>query len=251
MTGRTGRRAHVALIGGVLLAAAACQSQSASSPTPSGPSQSLVGETVSLCHRDAATGTFSLIAIARSEVGAHTAHGDGLLGAPVPGLTSMKFGVGCAVVPFESVVIGFDSLVTPGAPVVSHAESGYTVLPTVELWEASGHRHGGPNVIFRRPASAPAVDGELTITAGTSLFLFRSVDLYSSVTTIPYVIRGLRDGVPVLHLSAIVPNTFGKFETVADPSPAAPIDTLVIRLTNPATPCCSNPMGVDNLVLWR
>jgi hypothetical protein len=25
----------------------------------------------------------------------------------------------------------------------------------------------------------------------------------------------------------------------------------VIRLTNPAAPCCSNPMGIDNIVLVR
>jgi len=31
--------------------------------------------------------------------------------------------------------------------------------------------------------------------------------------------------------------------------PTAIIDTLTITLTNPAAPCCENPMGLDNIVL--
>lgn len=33
------------------------------------------------------------------------------------------------------------------------------------------------------------------------------------------------------------------------------IDTLVIEVTNPATPlcptCAGNPVGIDNIVVWR
>jgi hypothetical protein len=32
-------------------------------------------------------------------------------------------------------------------------------------------------------------------------------------------------------------------------APSAVIDTLMIRLTNAAAPCCNNPMGLDNVVL--
>jgi hypothetical protein len=38
---------------------------------------------------------------------------------------------------------------------------------------------------------------------------------------------------------------------VASGQPGASIDTLLIKLTNATAPCCSNPMGVDNIVLAR
>ena len=41
-------------------------------------------------------------------------------------------------------------------------------------------------------APEPDVDGEVQVTSGAGLFVFSSVDLYSSVTTIPYVITGVR-----------------------------------------------------------
>jgi hypothetical protein len=33
--------------------------------------------------------------------------------------------------------------------------------------------------------------------------------------------------------------------------PPAPIDSLLISLTNNAAPCCRNPMGLDNIVMAR
>jgi hypothetical protein len=62
---------------------------------------------------------------------------------------------------------------------------------------------------------------------------------------------GLRNGVAVFTVSGTVPNTFGNFATVSNPQPTAIIDTLRIRVTNPATACCSNPVGVDNIGLVR
>jgi hypothetical protein len=43
--------------------------------------------------------------------------------------------------------------------------------------------------------------------------------------------------------------TFGNFSTVLNPDSSASIDTLDVLLTNDPGPCCSNPMGLDNIVL--
>jgi hypothetical protein len=50
--------------------------------------------------------------------------------------------------------------------------------------------------------------------------------------------------------SATLGNTFGNFVRVASSHSNIPIDTLVIRLTN-GTTCCTNPMGLDNIVARR
>lgn len=68
---------------------------------------------------------------------------------------------------------------------------------------------------------------------------------------IPFEIIGLRGGAAVFQFSGTVPNTFGQFATVSNPHAATRVDTLLIRLRNPATACCDNPMGIDNIVLGR
>src|SRR5439155_1992973 len=74
-------------------------------------------------------------------------------------------------------------------------------------------------------------------------FNFKSVDLYSSTTPIPYTITGLRNSTTTFTMAATLPNTFGNFATVVNPQAADVIDTLVIRLSNPAAICCANPMA--------
>jgi hypothetical protein len=119
-------------------------------------------------------------------------------------------------------------------------------------WEAlTTYGNPAPSIIFRRSAADPTLTAEVQITAGGSAFGFRSVDLYSSITPIPYTITGLRNSNPVFTVSDTVPNTFGNFATVLNPHSTDMIDTLLIRLTNPATPCCPNPMGLDNIVMTR
>jgi len=76
-----------------------------------------------------------------------------------------------------------------------------------------------------------------------------SVDIYSSVTPIPYVFTGLLNGSPLFSVSAVQPNTVGNFVTVANPSSGVLIDTLLIELSNPATACCGNPVGFDNVAV--
>ena len=74
-----------------------------------------------------------------------------------------------------------------------------------------------------------------------------SVDLSSSTTTIPYVIKGIRNSAVVFTLNGTLPNTFGQFRTVTNPN-AVTVDTVTIALTNAAASCCRNPMGLDNIV---
>ena len=105
-----------------------------------------------------------------------------------------------------------------------------------------------PFIQFVSPAGTTTV-GEILVTAPGTKFRFLSVDLYSSTTPIPYVITGVASSTTVLSIQATQGNTFGNFATVVSPQPATPLDALIIRLTNPSAPCCSNPMGLDNIVV--
>ena len=89
--------------------------------------------------------------------------------------------------------------------------------------------------------------GEVIVTAGGAKFTFRSVDLYSSTTPIPYVITGIANSATVFVLQNTQGNTFGNFASIMNSQPAALIDALVIRLSNSSAPCCQNPMGLDNI----
>lgn len=156
--------------------------------------------------------------------------------------------------PRERVVISFSGLasVTNRSPVTSYAESDFVVTPTAQTWEAlTTFGNPAPFIQFTRLASADATVGEVTVTAGGALFDFESVDLYSSVTTIPHQVIGLRAGAVVFAFSGTVPNTFGQFATVSNPQSTVQVDTLLIRVTNPPTACCDNPVGIDNIVLGR
>ena len=53
----------------------------------------------------------------------------------------------------------------------------------------------------------------------------------------------------VFSVSAEEGNTFGSFVTVANPNATDTIDTLVITLSKPETPCFPNPVGLDNIVV--
>ena len=102
-------------------------------------------------------------------------------------------------------------------------------------------------VEFPSPAEAPTVTAAITVTAGGALFTFSSVDLYSSLTPIPYVFTGIRDSVAVFTATDTQPDTFGDFATVLNPYSSESIDTLVITLANPADVCCPNATGLDNI----
>jgi hypothetical protein len=145
--------------------------------------------------------------------------------------------------PAAAAVIGFDSLTAAG-PFTATSEAGFSVVAVSGSWVVStGFGHPAPFIEFINPVPGPTT-AEIMVTFGASPFTFASVELYSSVSTIPYVFTGLLRGSPVFTATGVVPNTFGNFATVT--GPGLPIDTLRISLTNMFQ---SNPMGLDNLVV--
>ena len=129
-----------------------------------------------------------------------------------------------------------------------YAQSGFTVSPTSGTWIANSYGNPGPSIQFQS-AAGETTTAEIRITAGGSTLRFLAVELYSSTTQIPYVFTGVRNGSTVFTVSNTQGNTFGNFVTVNNPSSLTTIDTLFIHLTNPAAPCCPNPVGPDNIVV--
>ena len=138
---------------------------------------------------------------------------------------------------------------SPHCAVRSYIESGITVSAISGDWLVRND-YGSP-APFIQFVAAPGVTGtgELRVTARDATFSFASVDLYSSTTSIPYKISGLRNLATVFTLSDTLPNTFGNFVTVTNPGSPEAIDALSIVLTNPAAQCCRNPAGIDALTL--
>ncbi len=205
-----------------------------------------------VCHRTAGSEDFILLSVAAAALDAHLKHGDGRVGFPVPAQPGMKFGPDCAVVAQGPVTIAFGGLLVNGAPFTSYTESGFTVVATAGAWEVrTDYGHPGPFIQFRA-ADGSSTMGQVTVTAGASTFRFLSVDLYSSVTTIPYVFTGSLGSTVQFSVGGTQPNTFGNFATIPNPESSDVIDTLTITLTNAPPPCVgcgSNPMGLDNIVL--
>jgi hypothetical protein len=155
-----------------------------------------------------------------------------------------------------AVTLGFDALahLPDRSTVTTYAESGFTLVTAgASAWTSlTTFGNPAPFIQFVREAAQSTLVGEVTITSTAGeTFTFSSVDVYSSVTPIPHEIIGTRGGTQVFSLTGTVPNTFGGFATVSNPRSADVIDTLIIRLGNPATACCSNPVGLDNVVLRR
>ena len=147
--------------------------------------------------------------------------------------------------------IGFDDLGPHAAPVSSVTACGFTVTATTTNWTVStNYGRPAPFIQFVAPGGTTAL-GEVLITAADAAFRFVSVDLYSSTTPIPYVITGIAGSTTVFTIQNTQPNTFGNFATVVNPDASRQVDALVIRLSNAAASCCSNPMGLDNIVLAR
>jgi hypothetical protein len=108
-----------------------------------------------------------------------------------------------------------------------------------------------PFIQFSRAATQSTLTGEVVVTTSGLPFRFEAVDVYSSITAVPYEILGIRNGALVFTVSGTVPNTFGNFATITNPNLGIEIDDLLIRLSNPTTPCCANPVGLDNIVVVR
>lgn len=274
----TSRRAFaisLRLVGGVLLAGAtviavACQggmnspvapdasgaapaeSWAPASPATAPLSVAARGQVESqICHRMKGGNSFIPIWVAEPAVGAHLAHGDGRIGDRVPGQDGMKFSTTCTSVPSGVVTLTFASLTDNGAPFTGYSQDGFSVSPVSGNWVAlSTYGHPLPSIIFNRLAAQPTITAEVRIVReGGAAFRFNVVDLYSSTTTIPYVFVGSLGALQVFSVAGEQGNTFGDFVPVPNPNSADTIDALLIRLSNPTSDCCDNPVGLDNIVV--
>ncbi len=154
-----------------------------------------------------------------------------------------------------TTVIGFNTAADNHATFAIHRESGFVVqASSLGQWEVlRTYGRPAPFIQFIRSGAETTV-GEIQVFANGAGFRFTTVDLYSSITPIPYVFEGyLRDRL-VYTATGTVPNTLGNFATVRNPNAADVVTTLLIRLANPAVPgCvpanCPNPVGLDNIVV--
>ena len=239
------------IVGVCLVAMHACQ-KSSDVPTAPGTiaaSQTTVGLTV--CHRTGDGGTYIRMSISSGDVAAHLAHGDAPVGDMVPGQSGQRFDAQCNAIAMAPVSVSFRELAVNGEPFVSYLENGINVAAESAPWEAmTGYGSPAPAIIFRQAASVPPTTGVVQVTMAGELFAFASVDVYSSVTTIPYTIVGTRNGQRVFSMSATVPNTFGRFATIVNSAPLM-VTELRIELTQPFLAFGSNPMGLDNITIKR
>jgi len=144
-----------------------------------------------------------------------------------------------------------DSRGNPTISVTAYTESGLTVSAMSSDWSVrTDYGNPAPFIQFNATGGTTVI-GEVRVSAGGSTFNFKSVDLYSSTTPIPYTIAGFQNSSTVFTSTDTLPNTFGTFRTVSSPNAAAVIDTLSILLTNSAAPCCLNPMGLDTIIVTQ
>lgn len=155
----------------------------------------------------------------------------------------------------QAAVIGFDDIGENGVPFTFHTEDGFMVFPAGGADWVNNTVYGAPapSVIFSRKRGEPEIWAGAFVRAEETLpFTFSAVDLYSSLTPIPYRFIGYKDGMLVFDVSNTMPNTFGSFKTAFNPDYASSlIDLLYIELVNPFVACCSNPVGFDNIVVTR
>lgn len=133
-----------------------------------------------------------------------------------------------------------------GSAFASYKEHGFRVLPAKTSAWLVGQNYGDPPpYIYVEPPAGP-VRSTIRITGNGAAFTFKSVDVYSSITPIPYVFRGTLKGVVVFAVRGTVPNTFGNFATAKNRRPSAMIDALEISITDPDS---ENAMGLDTIRL--
>lgn len=148
----------------------------------------------------------------------------------------------------SAAVITFKQV--PTGTLSTYVESGFATSAVSGPWVVStSYGNPAPFINFTNEAGQNPLTAAIQVTSSGSMFTFSSVDLYSSVTPIPYMITGFLNSAAVFSLEGTVPNTFGDFRTVVNSNSNDLIDSLTISLTNPAPTCCSNPMGLDNIAV--
>jgi hypothetical protein len=155
------------------------------------------------------------------------------------------------VKPSTTYTIGFSTLRENRAPLTAHVESGFRVFVISADWIAlTTYGNPQPFIEFYGPAGVTTT-GELRVTADGAPFWLNSIDFYSSTTKIPYVIEGFLNSEQMFAVTDVIGNTFGAFARRPNPKADVPVQEIRVRLSNPSAPCCSNPMGVDNIVVSR
>jgi len=153
----------------------------------------------------------------------------------------------------QASVIGFDDLTgANNDPFYFYTEDGFMVFPGGGADWVQNINYGkpAPSVIFNRGRNDPELWAGMFIREESlQPFTFSAVDLYSSVTRIPYRFIGYREGMPVFDVSGTMPNTFGQFVTAFNTEAEALIDLLYIELVNPFVAIGGNPVGFDNVVV--
>jgi hypothetical protein len=154
--------------------------------------------------------------------------------------------------PSATFSVQFSGFTSNRDSISRYTEAGFTFATADAAWMAiTTYGNPEPSLQFESAGGATLV-GELRITASDgSPFWHVSTDFYSSTTRIPYSMEGWLSGERMFTVADTLPNTFGNFMRSYNPHERVPVDLLVIRLTNPAFPCCRNPVGVDNIVLRR
>jgi large repetitive protein len=153
-----------------------------------------------------------------------------------------------------AVTIGFTGVATGKTSYSGHTENGFAIAATDRPWFGSAYGVPGPAIHFDTLLGS-AETGNVIVTGDGRPFAFRQVSLYSSVTKIPWAFKGLRNGTVVFQSSGTQGNTFGAFAVVTNGAANALIDRLEISVTNPLqlgscdSPPCTNPVGVDSIVV--
>jgi hypothetical protein len=159
--------------------------------------------------------------------------------------------------PSSPVTIGFSSVTATWpahSPYSGHSEQGFNISPGGGSWYGDSYGTPGPSVVFDT-VSNTETDGTITITGDGRPFTFSKMNIYSSVTPIPWMVTGKRNGAVVFQGSGTQGNTYGDFVTVNNTSSSVQVDWLEISLANVlgdvmcASPPCTNPMGIDNIVV--
>lgn len=152
--------------------------------------------------------------------------------------------------PAGATVVGFGGLNADEASVTNYSESGVSIAAASGPWVART-TYGSPAPFIQFLAEAgTSVTGRIDVTSDGP-FTFFSVDLYSSTTKIPYTLTGTRNGAVVFSVTGELSNTFGALRQVLNPNPDDVIDALSMTLTNTASECCRNPMGLDTIVIVK
>jgi hypothetical protein len=151
-----------------------------------------------------------------------------------------------------ATTIDFSGL--PGSqdsPFTSYTESGFTVAPLSGSWlVGQNFGHPSPFVFFKHPAvGGTTTEAAITVTDADTTFSFNSIDIYSSVTPVPYVFTGLLNGQTVFTASGTVPLSYGKFTIVPNPHGKDLIDTLQVTLSTFTKFPVGNSVGIDNIVI--